>query len=57
VIDSSDTTSSPYDEVNKFLVFVPSARVFGSLNSGDRFAMTLTIEVQILVGFGIMIGA
>lgn len=57
VIDSNDTTSSPYDEVNRFFVFVPSARVFASLNSGVRFAIRLTIEVQTLLDFGVMIGA
>lgn len=55
-MDSSDTTSSPYEEVNKFFVFVPSVRVFGSRSSGDRFVMKFTMEVQKLVERGIMIG-
>jgi hypothetical protein len=54
---SSDTSISPYDDVNKFFVFVPSARIFGSRSSGVRFAMRLMSEDQKFVAFGAKIGA
>lgn len=57
MIDSSDTISSPYEDVNKFLVFVPSARIFGSLSSGVRLEKKLMIDEHMLVDFGAKIGA
>lgn len=57
VIASSDTNKSPYDEVNKFFVFVPSARIFGSRSSGFRLAMRLISDDQTFVALGVKIGA
>lgn len=57
MIDSSDTINSPYDEVNKFFVLVPSARIFGSRSSGLRFAMRLMSDDQKFVDLGAKIGA
>lgn len=54
---SSDTSSSPYEEVNKFFNFVPSARIFGSLSSGLRFAKKFMIDEHMLVAFGVKIDA
>lgn len=57
VIASSDTINSPYDDVNKFFVFVPSARIFGSRSSGFRLVMRLMSDDQKLVALGAKIGA
>lgn len=52
---SSDINN--YDDVNKFLVFVPSVRIFGSRSSGLRLAIKLMIDDHMLVDFGVKIGA
>lgn len=57
MIDSSDNKSSPYDDVNKFLVFVPSASIFGSLSSGFRLVIRLISDDHMLVDLGVKIGA
>lgn len=54
---SSDITTSPYDDVKRFFVLVPSASIFGSLSSGLRLVIRLISEDQMFVDFGVMIGA
>lgn len=57
MIDSNDNNSSPYDDVNKFLVFVPSARILGSLSSGLRLVIKFISDDHMLVDLGVKIGA
>lgn len=54
---SSDIITLPYDDVKRFFVFVPSAKIFGSLSSGFLFVIRLISEDQMFVDFGIIIGA
>jgi hypothetical protein len=56
VMQSSDTISSPYDDVNKFFVLEPSARIFGSRSSGLRLVIRLMNDEQMFVDFGVIIG-
>lgn len=57
VMDSSDTNKSPYDNVNRFFVFEPSARILGSRSSGLLLVRKLIIDDQTLVDFGLKMGA
>lgn len=58
MIIQSDEITSPYDDVNKFLVFVPSLSIFGgSRISGLRAVIKLIQDDQIFVDFGIIMGA
>jgi hypothetical protein len=54
---SSDTITSPYDDVNRFLVFVPSTRIFGSRSSGLRLVIRFIMDDQMFVALGVIIGA